>query len=158
MITNPGRPGYILSNIWRTSVSPAPVDAPDDILEHSGVLPPEKGTVLRVIEIPPDPGDPEELRAQIEAMFKATYPDADHTGAGESETGQAPPHPGMHKTLTVDYAIVLFGELTAVLEDCETVMRAGDILVQRGTNHAWSNRSGKPARIAFILIDGESGP
>jgi uncharacterized cupin superfamily protein len=60
----------------------------------------------------------------------------------------------MHKTETVDYAIVLAGEITAVMDDGETVLKAGDILVQRGTNHGWANRSGKPCRIAFVLIDG----
>ena len=63
----------------------------------------------------------------------------------------------MHKTETVDYAIILSGEITAVMDEGETVMRAGDILIQRGTNHAWANRSGEPCRIAFVLIDGRSG-
>ena len=45
------------------------------------------------------------------------------------------------------------GELVAIMDEEETVLRAGDVLIQRGTNHAWSNRSGQPARIAFILID-----
>jgi quercetin dioxygenase-like cupin family protein len=54
----------------------------------------------------------------------------------------------------VDYAIVLFGQMTAILEKEETILNAGDVLIQRGTNHAWTNRSGQPARIAFILIDG----
>ncbi|HWX79530.1 MAG TPA: cupin domain-containing protein, partial [Steroidobacteraceae bacterium] len=61
---------------------------------------------------------------------------------------------GMHVTDTVDYAILLQGELVAILEDGETVMRAGDILIQRGTNHAWANRSQTIARIVFVLIDG----
>jgi mannose-6-phosphate isomerase-like protein (cupin superfamily) len=156
VITNPARPGYVLRNIWRTSGAPAPVDGPDDITEHTGVLPPANGTVLRVIDIPPDPDDPEELRKRIEAMFMATYPDADHTGGDLAADGQPPRHPGMHKTMTVDYAIVLSGEMTAIMDDCETVMRAGDILVQRGTNHAWSNRSDETARIAFVLIDGKA--
>jgi quercetin dioxygenase-like cupin family protein len=60
----------------------------------------------------------------------------------------------MHITETVDYAIVLFGQMTAILEKEETILNAGDVLIQRGTNHAWTNRSGKAARIAFILIDG----
>ena len=60
----------------------------------------------------------------------------------------------MHKTRSVDYAIVIAGEIVAILDREETVMRAGDILVQRGTNHAWANRSDAPCRIAFILIDG----
>ena len=60
----------------------------------------------------------------------------------------------MHITDTVDYAIILFGEMYAVMEEGETLMKAGDVLVQRGTNHAWSNRSGDVCRVAFILIDG----
>jgi uncharacterized cupin superfamily protein len=57
-------------------------------------------------------------------------------------------------TETIDYAILLQGELVATMDEGETVMRAGDVLIQRGTNHAWANRSKEIARIAFILIDG----
>jgi len=60
----------------------------------------------------------------------------------------------MHLTDTIDYAILLQGELVAIMDEGETVMRAGDILIQRGTNHAWANRSDAVARIAFILVDG----
>jgi uncharacterized cupin superfamily protein len=62
----------------------------------------------------------------------------------------------MHRTSTVDYALMLEGELVAIMDKDETVLRAGDVLIQRGTNHAWANRSGKPARIAFILVDGKA--
>ncbi len=148
-IRNPARPGFVLRNLWRTDEAPAPVDAPDRIAEHQGLLPPVGGTLLRVIDFPPDPADPEVHRQQLEATFRATYPDAEHTGSDREQ-----PHPGMHKTATVDYAIVLHGAITAILDDCETEMQAGDILIQRGTNHAWSNRSGSPARIAFVLVDG----
>jgi len=74
------------------------------------------------------------------AVFAAMFPDARNH---EHER-----HPGMHITDTVDYAILLQGELVAIMEEGETVMRAGDI-----TNHAWANRSDSIARIAFILID-----
>jgi len=69
----------------------------------------------------------------------------------EYQPGVAPRN---HRTETVDYAIVLEGEIWAVMDEDETLLRAGDILVQRGTNHAWANRSSKTARIAFVLIDG----
>ena len=144
------RPGYVLRNMWRTHAAPDAVNRHDDIKEHSGVLPPAKGTVLRVIDMPPEPSDPAEVQRQYDGMFQTMFPDADHTGTASSGK-----HPGMHTTLTVDYAIVLEGEVTAILDDCETVMKAGDILIQRGTNHAWSNRSGKMCRIAFILVDAE---
>ncbi len=148
-IRNPARPGFVLRNIWRTGETPDPVDAPDDIAEQRGLLPPAGGTILRVIDFPPEPTDPDVLREQLEAAFQAQYPDADHTGSDREQ-----PHPGMHKTATVDYAIILAGTVTAILDDVETDMHAGDILIQRGTNHAWSNRSGQPARIAFVLVDG----
>jgi naringenin degradation protein FdeH len=69
---------------------------------------------------------------------------------------EMPPGAGspMHRTETVDYGIVLGGEVVLVLDDGETVLRAGDVVVQRGTNHRWENRSAAPARVAFILIDG----
>ena len=60
----------------------------------------------------------------------------------------------VHRTQSVDYGIVLSGEVVLVLDDAETVLRAGDVVVQRGTSHRWENRSGLTARMAFILIDG----
>ena len=143
----PGRAGYRNNNLWRTTGSPAPLAEPDSALEQRGVLPPPRGTVLRVIDIPPESSDPDDVKRQTAAVFAAMFPDAHHD-AGHAR------HPGMHATNTIDYAIVLQGELVAILEDGETLMRAGDILIQRGTNHAWANRSRAVARIAFVLIDG----
>jgi hypothetical protein len=148
-VTMDARPGYRNSNLWRTLGADAPVDAPDSITDHKGVLPPKGGTVLRVIDIPPESKDPEERRKHTAAVFAAMYPDATrHEHALER-------HPGMHVTDTVDYAILLQGELVAIMDEGETVMRAGDILIQRGTNHAWANRSDQIARIAFIIVDGK---
>jgi mannose-6-phosphate isomerase-like protein (cupin superfamily) len=64
-------------------------------------------------------------------------------------------HPFMHRTETVDYGIVLEGEIVLIMDEGETLVKTGDIVVQRGTNHGWSNRSGKNCRVAFILIDGK---
>jgi uncharacterized cupin superfamily protein len=66
-----------------------------------------------------------------------------------------PRHRGFHKTDTIDYAIVLSGEIVAMMDEGETVLKTGDVLVQRGTNHAWSNRTNETTYIAFILIDAE---
>jgi len=60
----------------------------------------------------------------------------------------------VHRTQSVDYGIVLDGEVVLVLDDSETTLRAGDVVVQRGTSHRWENRSQRTARMAFILIDG----
>jgi quercetin dioxygenase-like cupin family protein len=64
----------------------------------------------------------------------------------------------MHRTQSVDYGIVLSGAVVLVLDDTETVLRAGDVVVQRGTNHRWENRTGSTARMAFILVDGAFTP
>ena len=67
----------------------------------------------------------------------------------------SPRHPGFHKTSSVDYAIVLSGEIYALMDEGEVLLKAGDVLVQRGTNHAWSNRTDAPAYLAFVLVDAE---
>lgn len=141
------RPGYRAVNVWRTEEFPAKIKSSDTTPKHHGVLPPKNGTVLRIIDFPPEPKDPKELKRLLDATFGSIYDDAHH------DRGSAK-HPGMHRTETVDYAIMLEGEIWAVMDEGETLLRTGDVLVQRGTNHAWANRSSKSARVAFILIDG----
>jgi hypothetical protein len=141
------RPGYRAVNAWRTTSSPAVIEEKDSTGEHKGILPPKNGTILRIIDFPPEPKDPAELKRRLDATFGGIYTDAAH-----DKTYQR--HPGMHTTQTVDYAIVLEGEIWAVMDEGETLMRTGDVLVQRGTNHAWANRSDRTCRIAFVLIDG----
>lgn len=64
----------------------------------------------------------------------------------------------MHRTRTIDYGIVIEGEVVLILSDSEVVLRAGDVVVQRGTDHAWENRSHKKAKVAFVLIDAAFAP
>ncbi|GAB0118015.1 cupin domain-containing protein [Acidisoma sp. 7E03] len=68
------------------------------------------------------------------------------------------PHPLMHRTESVDYGIVIDGEMTLVLDDGEVHLKPGSVVVQRGTNHAWANRSGRPCRMLFVLIAGVYAP
>jgi len=143
----PERPGYRITNLWRTDAAPANIGSPDTIHLHQGVAPPPLGTVLRILDIPAEPADPQELQDALNATFSRMYDDA-HRNVQPGE------HPGMHRTDSVDYALMLEGELIAIMDKEETVLRAGDVLIQRGTNHAWANRSGKPARIAFVLVAG----
>lgn len=143
------RPGYRAVNIWRTEASPVPISAPDTINQHNGILPPKNGgTILRIIDFPPESADPATRNRQIAATFGDIFADADHDK-------RAGAHPGMHRTETVDYAIILAGEIWAVMDENETLMRTGDVLIQRGTNHAWANRSQQTARICFVLMDGK---
>jgi quercetin dioxygenase-like cupin family protein len=64
-------------------------------------------------------------------------------------------HPGMHRTETIDYVIVIEGEIEMDMDDSTVKLKQGDVMIQRGTNHAWANRSGRRARVAFVLIDAE---
>ena len=142
------RPGYRVSNVWTTVGAPAGVHDPDRVKEITGLMPPKNGTVLRVIDYPPEPKDPVERKRMFDAMFAKLFPQGAHRNPDDK-------HPGMHATDTVDYAIVLSGEIYAVMDEGETLLRAGDILIQCGTNHGWSNRSNDFCRIAFVLIDGK---
>ena len=92
------------------------------------------------------------------ALTALTVPPAPHgtkIRINEIPPGAVSP---VHRTQTVDYGIVLSGEVTLVLDDSETVLRSGDVVVQRGTNHRWENRGGQTARMAFVLIDGAFEP
>lgn len=147
-LTHPDRPGYRNAHLWRTQGMPAPVGAPDDIAQHKGVMPPELGTIFRVVDMPPQAaGDIAEQSRQQAGIFASLYGDV-KTQADSKR------HAGMHITDSIDYAIVLSGEIYAVMDEGETLLKAGDVLVQRGTNHAWDNRSDQIARLAFVLIDG----
>ena len=101
------------------------------------------------MDIPPQPKQDGESRAQHQATGKQMFPDAKRDKADTSK------HPGMHMTDTVDYAILIEGEMWAIMEDDEVLMKPGDVLVQRGTIHSWANRSDRMARICFVLIDGK---
>ena len=153
--TNPNRPGHISVDLWKTNASPVVVSAeePDPTAGPKVLHPARNGTVFRISEVPPETEAtrnmrPEQARAAFEAM-----------GAGGASTfGQNQRHPFMHRTETVDYAVVLEGEIVMVLDDEEVHLKAGDVVIQRGTNHAWANRSGKYAKMLYVLIDGEFEP
>jgi quercetin dioxygenase-like cupin family protein len=87
----------------------------------------------------------------LSALSVPPSPNGTKMRINEFPPGVASP---VHRTQSVDYGIVLDGEVVLVLDDAETTLRAGDVVVQRGTSHRWENRSGRSARMAFILIDG----
>jgi mannose-6-phosphate isomerase-like protein (cupin superfamily) len=150
LVGGPGGPTFI--EIWNTRQTPALIDRQaEEPTEAALVLaPPKGGTRLRVIEFPPE-GDA--VRNLTESQAAEKFSEMGGAEAARSQAGA--PHPLMHRTQTVDYGIVLEGEITLVLDKGETTIRAGDIVIQRGTNHAWANRSGKNCRMAFVLIDGQ---
>jgi hypothetical protein len=140
-------PGTVFHEVWATSSVPARIDnGPDPTLGGLQLAPPAGGTRIRIVDIPPDTAQNAIAPGAAAAAFAAIG--AKHAHAQDG------PHALMHRTETVDYGIVLSGEVWLVLDDGETRLRPGDVVVQRGTNHAWSNRTDETARMAFVLVDG----
>jgi hypothetical protein len=153
--TNPLRPGHISVDLWKTAASPVVLsrDEPDPTAGPKQIHPPHNGTIIRISEIAPETDairnlDPHKAREVFRAMGNE----------GASTFGRGGRHPFMHRTETLDYAVVLAGEIDLLLDDEDVHLKAGDVVIQRGTNHAWSNRSDKPCRMLYILIDGAFAP
>ena len=129
--------------IWTTETSPPPYASDDRGAVAVGVAPPYNGTTFRIVEFPAaDPGSAGDNAAIAAEM-----------GLHHDTAGRRPPrHPAMHGTDSVDYAVVLDGEIDMLLDETEVRLRAGDVIVQQGTNHAWVNRGSAPCRIAFVLM------
>jgi quercetin dioxygenase-like cupin family protein len=145
------RPGFRHFHVWATGRLPVSADDPDRSSEMSGILPPTGGSVLHILDIPPEPDDPAEREKAYAARRESARAHAAHPTPGVRHYPDGP-HPGMHETDSIDYSIVLSGEIYAVLDKEERLLKAGDVLIQRGTNHAWANRSGEVCRIAFVLV------
>jgi mannose-6-phosphate isomerase-like protein (cupin superfamily) len=148
-----GAHGPLFFEVWNTRATPAPIDRASGEPAEQGIqlAPPKGGTRIRVLDIPPDDASFAQLTPeQIQAHFA-------EVGAREAASGAdaGSRHVFMHRTETIDYGIVLEGELTLIMDEGETLLHPGDIVIQRGTNHGWANRSSRHCRIAFILIDGE---
>jgi mannose-6-phosphate isomerase-like protein (cupin superfamily) len=153
--TNPKRVGYHLTQLWMTDESPAFVGNEEDPTSRPLRLePPKGGTVVRIIEFGPE-GD---WLTKIDANDTKVAWGALGTDTASTYAEGKAKHPFMHRTQSVDYALVLEGEITLVLDKEDVIMKTGDFLVERGTNHAWANRSGKPCRMLFVLVDGKFDP
>jgi quercetin dioxygenase-like cupin family protein len=125
--TDPARPGFSSTRIWVTDGTPARIKGVRETVHLPHTLePPSGGSVCRIVTFPPDPA------------FRG---------------GARGPHAGMHKTRTLDFCLVLGGEITLVLDSEEVELKAGDTVVQRGTRHAWSNRSDSPCVVAISSHD-----
>ena len=146
VLASAGGRGPFVIDLWKTHASPADNQGGEPCTPEITLAPPAQGSVLRIVEFPPD-------RSYMDGWNpKDTFEALGHAlDAG----AKAHPTPGMHQTRSLDYAIVLEGEIWAVMDQGETLLRTGDVLIQRGTNHGWSNRGEQPARVAFVLIDAQ---
>ncbi|MDM0058921.1 cupin domain-containing protein [Variovorax fucosicus] len=142
-----GEHGPVVTDLWKSFGAPADNSGSAEPCANVTLAPPARGSVLRTVQFPPDGcymnGWDEH------AAFAAMGHDLSGMDTRKGATV------GMHRTRSLDYAIVLSGEIWAVMDQGETLLRAGDVLVQRGTNHGWSNRSAEPALVAFVLIDAQ---
>lgn len=140
--------GTVNRQMWMTDRTPADISgSADPAVAHQGIPPPTAGTVFRIIDFPPTT-DAEIAKLDPDFLSKV-IPHGSHVPSKYRPAS----HPFMHRTRSIDYALVLAGEIDMKLDEEEIHLKAGDILIQQGTNHAWINRSGKTCRIAFILID-----
>jgi quercetin dioxygenase-like cupin family protein len=147
-LERPNRPGVRLTNFWLSDGTPAEYDGPTETCEGPFILhPPKHGSVFRCVEFLPE--DPDVLATLDGAAAFAEM------GAGANVV-QGARHPFMHRTDSVDYAMIMSGEITMLMDDPadDVQLKAGDVVVQRGTNHAWSNRGTEPCVIMFVLVDG----
>jgi mannose-6-phosphate isomerase-like protein (cupin superfamily) len=138
--------GNAVTMLWVTGESPADIGVDTDRSQIKvGVPPPPNGSIFRIVDFPP--------------ASSGAAPVDHHKiliGMGIDPATQGyMRHTNTHRTRSIDYAIVLDGEIDMLMDDTEVHVKAGDVLVQQGTNHAWVNNGTKPCRIAFILIDAQ---
>jgi naringenin degradation protein FdeH len=117
----------VVTELWETRTSPADNQGSEDAAARPFRLqPPNNGSVFRIIEYPPD-------RQRLAALMQERAAGDDGTGMDAARDHGNPGHPGFHKTNSVDYAIVLSGEIVAMMDEGEVLLKAGDVLIQRGT-------------------------
>jgi mannose-6-phosphate isomerase-like protein (cupin superfamily) len=132
--------------LWVTDETPARTSDQDRAAREIGVPPPRRGTIFRIAEFPPGVGG--EVRDN-ESMLR------DFGIGADVARGHPPRHPAIHRTRTLDYVVVLEGEIDLLLDDQDVRLKAGDVVVQQGTNHAWINRGGATCRLAMVFVDAE---
>ena len=144
---------FYLHEMWSTAKTPADVSFPPDIAESGLKLePPINGTIFRLVQIPPEA--PSMSKEELERVLAEVYA----LGGASHCRSDTTRNPHMHRTKTVDYVIVLEGELTLLLENGEVDLKPFDVVIQRGTNHAWINKGPDPALIAAVMVDCETPP
>ena len=141
-------PGMSITQLWSTPASPGlDVRISDPTAEQSSVLPGCGGTQFMIVAFPPD-------RVMMSPSFNAAAAVEEHRrhAPGLAEKFE-PDNPGMHTTDTIDYGLVLRGEITLELDAGHVEhLRAGDVVVQNGARHAWRNQGGEVALVAFVMI------
>ncbi len=156
VIPNPSDPDRGHINFWKTECVPASNEGDADPMDGppSPLPPPKGGTMFRFFQIAPEKNEAgltrEERDRRMARMFEAA-------NAGQARLSMDR-HPSMHRTDSVDYIVLLKGEVTALLDIGEVKMKPFDVLIQRGTNHGWVNHGEEPALLMAVLVDAEPLP
>lgn len=145
---DPARPGFASARLWVIDSTPAKIVLETLHLPRT-IEPPKRGAVCRVDTIPPDAN----WQGKVGAAEVAAYFHAMGSPSASTYSPEAP-HPYMQKIEAIDYCFILEGEIVLVLDTEEVTLKAGDAILQRGTNHAWSNRSASPCVMAVCSHDG----
>lgn len=137
-------PGIVATNFWITNSYPPSLMKDDPAGRPIGTAPPDNGTKFRIVEFAP-------LDAAAEARLP---PEMIAKGITNAPAKGIPvKHPLMHRTRSLDYAMILAGEIDMMLDDTSVHLKPGDVIVQQATNHAWVNHGKEPCRILFVLMD-----
>lgn len=140
-----GKSGTAGAVLWVTDSYPLGISQQDTAKRPIGIPPPPNGTVLRVVEFPPVD---EAKLAKLDPNFMMKI-----VGDNAPTRGVPVSNPMMHRTRTIDYAIIMSGEIDMMLDDKTVHLKAGDVVVQQATNHAWLNHGTEPCRVIFVLMD-----
>jgi len=139
--------GVTNTMLWVTDAIPAKLGEQGDAANREvGIVPPPNGTIFRIIEFGPQKDVQADDATRLQLFQRMGL-------APEGTSREKPRDPGMHRTKTIDYVVILSGEIDMLLDNAEVHLKAGDVVVQRGTNHAWVNRGNEPCRAAFVLVD-----
>ncbi len=134
--------------IWITDETPTDLSKYTDptLREEIGIGPPAGGTLMRIVDFLPAP----------ENLDNSEF--LKDLGIDDDSQKPSSGHAFMHRTKTLDFALIMSGEIDVGIDDTEVHLVAGNVVVQRGTNHAWVNRGSKPCRIAFFMVDARDYP
>lgn len=145
----PSWEGLYVTELWVTSEMPINNHGEEDRslrpMKHD---PDPSGTIFRLVEIPPE----------SKTTFNASGIFTELGSSNKPTDADSARHPTMHKTDSIDYLVVISGEMTMEMEEGSTLLKQGDCIVQRGTLHAWVNTSDQPCLIAAILVDAVPAP
>ncbi len=146
-------PDWYAVELWNTHKMPLDENDDDGIEPDNIKLPPPvNGTAFRLVQFPPE----KDMLANLDTDKSMAETMNEYSDESVTNDTSQKVNPMMHKTPSVDYGIVIEGNITMIMEEEEVDLEQGDVVIQRATEHAFSNRSDKPVKMLFVLVDARS--